>query len=401
MFTPGTEERIGKFLAPRALFAGIAAGFLACCAAGFIASRHNQFAQFERFHQLISPESLFYPTACEVRALARARLDKDRVAVVIGGNSIMHGVGQRAPELWSKRLQELLGDDYRVLNVAMRAALPNEFGMAAAEMATRQHPRVIFITDIATAGLPGEADGNLYRYFLWDAYSKGLLPRDPVREARLRDLARQRREDERFAELRREMAVDRLTYSRDLWTALAYRRLCTVWTLMTRSAFTRPRRGFLDPDPGELVPSSQRYAPAFQEVSMTILRGWIDRGRSFGLAPADAAGRSCFEAAVKPSVPASLRGRTLFLVVHDNPYYVDQLAPVERAEYRASFAGAAQALREMGFAAVEIGRDYTVEEFYDRCHIGEAGGRRMANDVAPAVRQMARQLGYLKEGESP
>ena len=94
-----------KLLAPRALFAGIAVAFISCCVAGHLASRHNYLPHFERFHRLLSPESLYYPTARQVRALGRAQLDPNKIVVVVGGSSIMHGTCQRVDHVWTKRLQ--------------------------------------------------------------------------------------------------------------------------------------------------------------------------------------------------------------------------------------------------------------------------------------------------------
>src|SRR5690348_8568906 len=113
---PPAPPWFDRCVAPRALLLGVAVAFAACCLAGHAAGRRNHLRDFHRFHQLISPESLYYPTVNEVCALARGRLDRDRVAVIVGGSSVLHGTGQRADQLWTDRLQALLGDDYRVIN---------------------------------------------------------------------------------------------------------------------------------------------------------------------------------------------------------------------------------------------------------------------------------------------
>jgi hypothetical protein len=139
----GALERL---VAPWALLLGALLSFLGCCAAGAWYSRQPVYENFQRFHQLITPESLHYPTASQVLALARAQLPPDRVAVVVGGNSVLNGCGQRPERLWSRALQAALGDDYRVLNLAVRGAYPPELGGAIAEALGREHPRVLFIT---------------------------------------------------------------------------------------------------------------------------------------------------------------------------------------------------------------------------------------------------------------
>jgi hypothetical protein len=387
------EERLRLLLAPAALFAGIAAGFLACCLAGFFASRKNLFQDFQRFHQLISPESLFYPTACQVRALSRERLEPGKVAVIVGGCSIPHGVGQRGARLWTRRLQELLGDDYCVLNLAMRGAYPTELGGAAAEMIARERDKVLFISCVTPVGPPPVGDGVFYRYFVWDAYSKGLLPGDPARDSWLRCLAAERRGDGTFAELRLGMRVDCLCYSRDLWTTLAYRHFATAWNFMVGRNFTRPRRKFSDPDPGPFVPFAARYNAAQQELRMREIRSWMDYG--LAIDRAGVPGRTAVEAGIRTCFGDFYANRTLVLIPHHSPYYVSQLSPAEQSRYNDLFPAMVRTYEHMEIRALEIGRDYSLADYFDGVHIGETGGERMAEAVAPVVRDMARRLGYV------
>ena len=93
-----------RHLAPHALFAGMAISFLGCCLAGYVASHHNPFAHVERFHLYLTPESLFYPTASQVRELARSELQREKIAVIIGGSSRLHGTGQPLHSVWTRRL---------------------------------------------------------------------------------------------------------------------------------------------------------------------------------------------------------------------------------------------------------------------------------------------------------
>src|SRR6476469_4742344 len=98
----GRTEAEGLFArlhSPRALLLGVAFSFLASCAAGELVSRRNVFRSFHRFHTHIAPESHYYPTVRQVRALARERAEKDRVLVIVGCNSILHGCGQPESEL--------------------------------------------------------------------------------------------------------------------------------------------------------------------------------------------------------------------------------------------------------------------------------------------------------------
>ena len=65
-------------------------------AAGYLAGRRNCYQDFERFHNYINIGTLYYPTASQVRSLGKAMLDPDKIIVVVGGSSILHGSGQRS-----------------------------------------------------------------------------------------------------------------------------------------------------------------------------------------------------------------------------------------------------------------------------------------------------------------
>ncbi len=391
--------RPAPFLAPEALFAGIAFSFLACCLAGLVVGEFNVFRDFRRFHRFINGESLFYPTARQVRALARSRAVPGKTLVIVGGNSILFGTGQRPEHLWTRRLQELLGDEFVVLNLALPGGLPSEFGSAAAEALAREHPRVLFVTDFSSAGAPLLPDGLTYRYFFWDARARGLLTSDAAREERIRELAPRRGDGEAFDELRRQMLVDRVVSSRDLWTALAYRGVATVWSPFVGPSFTKPRRKYSDLDPGPNLPFETRYTPALHEWSMYVLRGWT-AGTEALVAGKDADGTPALEKNLLPCFPPDTRERTLLLAVWDSPYYYAQLDSAEQQRYAATFGALVPALERLGFAALEVGEDYTVDDFYDRCHLSEQGGRRLAEEVAPKLCEMARRLGYTA-GPSP
>src|SRR5437867_942014 len=94
-----------RLIVPWPLLLGVLAGFGACCVMARLLADRNQFGHFERFHVLLSPETNYYPTASQVRALARSRLQRDKIAVVVGGDSVLQGTGQNITGLWTRKLQ--------------------------------------------------------------------------------------------------------------------------------------------------------------------------------------------------------------------------------------------------------------------------------------------------------
>ncbi len=393
-----------RLVAPWPLLVGVVVSFVGCCAAGAWYSRRPVYENFERFHYLISPESLHYPTSTQVLALARAQLPADKVAVIVGGNSILHGTGQRVERVWTKALQVALGDDYRVLNLAMRGASSAEFGGTVAEVLGREGRKVIFIT-LSNYGSPGAPDGSLYQYFYWDACCKGLLPRWQPRE----DLIRRTdtfRDAAKVAELRRQMRLNSFCRFADLWNGLAYRRLSTVWTASVFRHPTWARKRWADEDPALLIPFAVRYAPASTPVVLSRVRCWL--GACPLLLPHKANSpdidldRSETALQLRACFPPDCRPRTLVLVPYENPYYFAMLAPGEQALCREYVLEQVRAAEGVGLNALAVGAGYTVDDCYDGGgHYTEQGGLRLAGEVAPKVRELAHRLGYLREGGRP
>jgi hypothetical protein len=383
--------------------AGVWAALLACSLAGHAVSEVNPFPAFRRFHRCIGPETLYYPTASEVRAVARDQLRPDRIAVVVGGSSVLHGAGMSGDGLWTLRLQELLGERYRVVNLGMRGALPFEFGAVAAEMVLPEHDRLLFVTDTFPAASPGPLDGDKYRYFFWDAYYRGLLPASPARDRRVREFLKWSKPDEPRAELRLQARLDSLLRARDLWNYLGATTVNTVWALEIARHFTRPRNEW--PDPG-CSPDTLDviYPPAARDGGMSWVRLAFRPGRG---TDADLASLTCLDTPAPPGTararieqgvaeccPEGLRGRTLIVVMRGSPFYLDRLAPAEQRRYDRVCSGTVRTLEHLGFAALEVGRGYDVLDYADHCHFNDRGGSRLAAAVAARLRDLARQLGY-------
>jgi hypothetical protein len=388
-----------QWLVPSGLLLGCALSFVACCALGRLVSRQSPYKGFVRFHPLINHLSLYYPTASQTRALGRALAAPDQVLVIVGGNSIMHGSGQGADQVWTKQLQARLGPRYRVLNFALHGSGPAEFGATAAEVLERDGRKVLFITNqwMGTANYAGEVDGFLQRYFFWDAYYKGLFAPGPEREARLAQLAAEKKDDEPYAELRRRARLDGWLYCQDLWTTFSYRCASTVWCPLVAESFTRPRRRYPDPDGG--IPLALRYGAMEGPEVMPRLANWLPYCHTAGVpasGPDPDYGGTILVRSYKLCFPEPARGRTLVLFNRLSPYYVKRLPADIQARHAADFVESVRALEQAGFAALELGRGYTDLDYNDHCHFSREGAAKIAADVAPKVRQMARDLGYTE-----
>jgi hypothetical protein len=363
-------------------------------------SRGTPYAGFERFHRYVNPQTCFYPTASQVRATARAALHPDRIAVIVGGNSVLNGAGQGLP-LWTVRLQELLGPEYQVINLAMCGAAPGEVGGVTAEMLLGEYPRLILITNMwaGASGSPSEPDGSLHRYFFWDAYYKGLLLHPAGREERLREVAQKKASDDGYNELKRGLHLDAFLSYRDLWTGAAYYSFSTVWHPLLEGTFTQARVRYepvdTKPNAAEPVPND----PAAVEAVRDLLRhspDFVLPGRDGGPGRVNPAYARSITRDLQLCFPDELRRRTLLVIAHFNPYRVQQLTEEEQRRYYDLFPATIAVAEASGLSAVEIGRGYTTADYFDWLHFTRSGGQKLAEDLAPKVRELARGLGYTR-----
>jgi hypothetical protein len=388
----GRTAWIEGLLAPRLLLLGAVLSFLACCWGGKQICQHNHLEKFERFHSYINLVNQYYPTITQIRNVAQAHLDREPIAVVIGGNSLLYGSGSGPEEQWSRHLQNLLGHRFQVINLAMFSASPGEFGAVAAEVLSQHYHRLILITDHWPEPLAsiGDPDGMTYRQLFWEARARGWLLPDRGRDERLRVLGRERQERS-FVELQYQVGLDTQLCFRDLWNTVAYKYFSTVWCLGVRGSWMRPRGEYADAD-GFPPLTEERLADRSVNI-IKNLRGSIACNERL-LALGDNS-TSLLEQSICTCFPEECRKRTLMLIIHLNPFFVSQLKPLEQASYHQLFPITVRTVERTGMTAMEVEKGYSRECFLDQVHLSAEGGQRLAEEVAPRVIQLACKLGYL------
>ncbi len=386
--TPGPwEKRVKSLLSPPTFFLGLILGFLTCCFGGRIAVAMATFRDFQRLHMYLSPTTLYFPTALQIRTLAERQLPPDKIAVIIGGSSVMEGVGQTEAELWTRRLQEMLGDEFRVLNLAQPGGRPTEHGQIAAEMLLPTHPRLIYVCDSHVSEFARYPDGNrdIYRYLFHDARAHGLLLDFPERDAALAELTPERLAKKGFGELQLRTTINRWLSFDDLWHVIGYEGRFTVWQPLSRKAPWRARKQFSDPPHNlDTNPRSvqERYLPVVREAGRPWKGAW----------PTD------LDKTVLVGVPPALRPRTLAVVNRFHPDLVSQLDKADpgfRERYETNIRTAVDHLRLCGLEAVDGCRTLVGPDYVDGNHLAATGGAKLAAELAPVIREQARRLGYL------
>jgi hypothetical protein len=388
---------------PRAFLSGFVVGLVLLSILGRVVGDTNYIRGFQRFHRYLSMDTVYYATASQHLQLAEESVAAGQVLVIVGGSSVMHGVGQGSRDLWTDELQRLLGPKYLVLNYAETGTAMTDAGGVTAQMLYKAGYPFIYISDMGPDG-GGDPDGLRSKYVFWDAYYKGLVPEDPSRMALLEHMESIPTARQDLEESRVRGALESVFYDTDFWNWVGYNVVFTVpsWLVRLPEAwFVAPRKLFQDPvRQASIQPLEVRYAqnPQFETD--------LVRGLALTVCQRDASGRlveqpvapiggTLFDQRVQAALPEPVRQRTIVALMRESPYYTDRLSEEERACYFRVRPRMAERLVPYGYHPVNIGLSMTPADYRDRLHLLPSGGRIIAADLSPVVRDLSVELGYL------
>jgi hypothetical protein len=376
-----------KAWSPRGFLAGMALAVVGCAILGWSCSGRNMFHDFVRLTFYTGAESLFYPTASQLRNIVLERCPLDRTVIVVGGDSVFNGYGQPTEGIWTSLLERELGSEFCVVNLAAVFERMTDLGAVVVNMLSDTYERIFLVanTSAATCGPPD--GGSVYRYVFWDAYYKGLLTqRDEMDGPIERALESRPADPELFLKAR----LDSVLYFTDLWQWITYEYVSTVWSWETRASPLRPRRSYPVPVP-TIVPSADRLAKVtpvqakayFDQYSAHLFSddgrgGWVERAEAW----------SAFEREIADALPPKIRRRTLVVLNALNAGYRRKVSvPLRQRERLATDATIAR-FRAAGYYAVAVGYDFVPDDFLDLTHMTPSGGAKLAHAVAGATRLM-------------
>jgi hypothetical protein len=398
---------------------GALAGFGGMCVLGRIASRENHLNHFVRFTQWTSPETKYYPTIGEMMSVVRAQAKPEQILVIVGGNSVLRGVGQPVERIWTRALQQNLGPGYCVINFAFNGSGITDAASVAAEALRHEYPRQIYIANAAPAQPPAPDGTGLYRFVFWEAYYKGLLIDDPVRAAAIvksneADVIQNPEGETGLREMKIREWLDSFFYFQDFWNWFTYKQMNTVWGFYMPGTtdFLLPRKRYKDPEPDlSTFPMDARYLPGNLAVEMSIVRGFtqyvfmsLDQ-YGHPQKTKDASGKwqpyvpvwDYFNHSIRVAMPDELKKRTLILLSRSSPFYLKYLTPDEKERDELAYEQSMVMWKAAGFDAMDYGKNFTAEEYADRTHVTWQGGAKLAPLVADKVREMSQNLGYLQK----
>jgi lysophospholipase L1-like esterase len=383
-----------KYLSsPVAVFVGAIVGFVTCCLIGRGMTHKNMFRRFKRLNPYLEQETSFYPTASQLIALVRAQYppSSDKMLVIIGGNSVFNGSGQKRDDIWSEVLQRELGDSYKVVNLSAPGAGVVDNGGVIFEALAREYPRALLVAN-TEPGYYKPANRSAYAYLFWDAYYKGLLPP----EAKVVADNAQGKPTSYEREFRLGRWLNSRLYFNDLWSGVAYRYVSTIWTSALRSRSFEARKKL--PDWYNKRPPVEANEAAFEKLLPPRLQSFRERlpfvAERFQR-DADGTFVQTPESLHKEQeeiatlLPANLHPRSLIVFTPYNPWFLAHLTEDEQQRAAISYRNGVDLLTKEGFHALSAwDQGFVLSDFGDTVHLSPDGGRRIADLVAKAIRGM-------------
>jgi hypothetical protein len=389
-----------RFFAPWTVILGFVLGLCFFAWLGRISTRHDWHRQFTRFHPMIAPESLYEPSVDEMCAIVRARCRQDQILVIVGGNSILLGVGQPADRMWTRRLQALLGPHYAVINLAFRGASATDGGAIVAEALRKEFPHQIYIANAAVLQGVSPVGSDVYRFMLLDAYYKKKLLPFPPRDQELHALLEKNLNRRVFREQDLNARLDAYLYFHEFWNHWSYTRFFTFPTSLAPDAPQSywPRDRFPDAETDYLtIPFETRFSPSVVKADLFITskasEGYYSLTPDGNWTPVPAAFAD-FNHYIHQAFPEPLRARTLMLIGRSSSFYTRKLDSKIRERDEIAYRDCVAGWIAAGYQSIQYGGDFLPEDYGDRSHLTTLGAVKLAAVVAPEVKTIAQKLSY-------
>jgi hypothetical protein len=145
-----------------------------------------------------------------------------------------------------------------------------------------------------------------------------------------------------------------------------------------------------DTDPGSSMPPEYYNREAEIPYHLKKIQYWIHSDVAELLLKGE--GDDILAKRYRRFVPTALQYRSLFVFRYESPFYRDRLSPEEKKHYEGVIRRLPQVLDGEDFRVQLVAENYTKEDYIDRSHFSEQGGRKLANDLAPSIRSIAAKL---------
>ncbi|MFN8659649.1 MAG: hypothetical protein U0105_25160 [Candidatus Obscuribacterales bacterium] len=389
---------LGAIFKPAPFMVGALIGFIVCCFLGYQTTLKNQFGDIKRFGVMVGPQASFFPTFRQLLAVVKSRVKHGETLVIVGGSSILNGVGQSNEDLWTNRLQEKLGPKYVVVNLALRSCSTFEAAYFVAEAMTMQYDKVIFVTGALPFANWHPTGMWPYAYLYWDAKYNDMLPAYPERDRAIADREKTLPDaawtKDAYTELQLSQLLNSKLHFLELWNTVGYRYFFTSYRNATADMSFLPRKKLPNNIEAyeKFMPPDEKFAKTYFPAVCGVLYNWDEAKKQW---VKNQSAWDISETTIRQNAAPCMRNRMLTLLVYQNPDMRHKyLTPTQLKRDRMAYDESQRQLSKFGIHSLQIGEDYKGEDFRDAQHFSPSGGNKMADQTAAAVREMAKQLGY-------
>jgi hypothetical protein len=337
----------------------------------------NTFEGVQRFHDSISPSGDYFPTARQLKQYVLQKAKKDKINLIIGGSSVMYGVGQPQGVTIADQLQEKLGPNYVVINLASKGGSIMGPGLIFAMLLKEIHYRVIYIAD-KDITLHGNPMGNSPTlYFHWDAkFNNMLKPWKPREEQEKNDVSLKTLNLPLGQLLNQPLAFN------EFWNTVGFHYFYTTFSILTPNHFWIPRSKVAD---REIDPQVKPffYKPEHETRLIENMAKEPDPDSKLSLVKS-----------WDQEVPSEIRPNLIVVLCENNPILHNLLNETLQEARLNKVKEGFFALAQLGQNPVIacsglLGTDYT-----DRVHLAISGAEKMTSTLVSQIAIRAKALGY-------
>jgi len=373
---------------------GTMLGFLLSTAAGaYITGKPLPLSNFVRFHEYINPNGGFYLTYNQMLAQARLLLaDKPgKPLLIIGGDSVFYGEGQSSEHCWTKYLQQELGDDYAVINLALPGTKVFEAGYWVYEKLLSEGQNVFLLTDAMPSTVFEPSGTTPLHYMYFDARERGMLLPYAARET----FSRQHREwtlfkDEGHQEnLELRAKLNHYLGVEELWTQFTYSVAGNYFHRTTEFRSLLPRRLFQDPfeDRPPFEASDNEKLEHGTNIVKRFMAGITALYEKGPPSEYEQFFWRRLSGCTQASVPPNARNNLIVCVTAINPLFIDELNEREKKEYRHIKELWLENFTRQGFQTWSLNDKLAPEHYVDFDHLSVEGGKAMATELAKRLKE--------------
>lgn len=366
---------------PIPFLSGLVIGLIVLSLLGSVVVPRGLVDGFQRFYFRNDASTNFFPTPRLLDEIVKTQDEPDAILVIVGGSSVLNGIGQPLEHLWTDTLQKELGPRFVVINFAMTGGRASDFGIIPAEYMLKQNRKVIYIADSNINFFTTLYDDSRYNRTLTSAWFRGYL------------LPWQKRDEYIWNEGPKKYTVpflgsifDALFNFYDLWNWVQYNYVSLIWDSDGFGSM-KPRRVYRDQQPPVEFIHEQFYK-ANHDSDLGVERDQVY--------PDGAAGLERYMYPVDVTMPPALRAVSIAVVRIENPFLRNMLAPDTQAAIVSQAEAVVARLEQSGFGrALVADSDFVADDYADRLHMVPSGGDKLAKVLAPEVVTLSKKLGYL------